>query len=807
MPYEHLCQIRRLLGHWKGLGTEGQRLEPEVLRSLPALDVFLAQNESLPGDSLTAPDWVLESLNSGSAPRFADLNLEQLHELKELIRGLSHAGRLNDQALADKERRRISEMGKACSSSMNKLNERSFISERAGLLQTLDGALRKGLSGITSMRFIARWMDGCKEPGENLKTWFTPLQNARSQYLVLLRQMDERLREPVRALLARGKIGEAFAIEDVALPEDVRRQWNGLWDMEKVYAVALNMGNAGNLKALLHSYGWSMEDLGKITSKLSAEEWQAIQQIWDAIDTLYEPLDKVHRKLRGFPLPKVKAQAFDASCADGTRVRLKGGYYPLIFDRRLSEKAAEQQSVDDLLNGMEAVLRQPSPKSGMTKERKGGTLPPKLSFSVLDRHVQDTALYITHALPLHDAMRLFRDPDFKAARVRAAGEENYNQLLPWLRGIARPNGEQEQGLMKAMDWLAKRGTMFAMGLNMKSALLQLTSIGISWSEVGTANFMRAAATILASPRQTWATIRSKSAFMQNRAQLMDESINRECRKMRANGVAGVRFHNIRFALDSLQKAQFALITAFDSAVAMPTWLAAYDSAIARGVAEADAISEADGAVAAAQGGGGPLDAPAVLRQAGLARILCPFMSFALSDFNRKLETVRGLKNWVGSRGEYGVNPAQAFMDFGFQWVMPVVLSCLIVGLGQDDEWPDAEDYFWEALTFYSMGVPIVRDVTRMAQSQFGEKGYSAGRTPLAYAGVDNLLRGAKHTWKAWDSGDPDAEYRAMKEMINATGFALGLGTPQIWRMLEGSEAYFVDDQGGVLAPLLGKPKK
>ena len=65
------------------------------------------------------------------------------------------------------------------------------------------------------------------------------------------------------------------------------------------------------------------------------------------------------------------------------------------------------------------------------------------------------------------------------------------------------------------------------------------------------------------------------------------------------------------------------------------------------------------------------------------------------------------------------------------------------------------------------------------------------------------MRGLGHAYKAWDEGDPDAEYRAMKETLNAVGFALGLGTPQIWRTLEGSEAYWIDDEGGPLAPLLG----
>ncbi|MBD5557343.1 MAG: hypothetical protein HDQ92_01880, partial [Desulfovibrio sp.] len=403
-------------------------------------------------------------------------------------------------------------------------------------------------------------------------------------------------------------------------------------------------------------------------------------------------------------------------------------------------------------------------------------------------------------------MRLFREPAFMAAFINAAGQENYDQLLPWLRGIARPDGEQMHGIMKAMDWMAKRGTMFAMGLNMKSALLQLTSIGNSWSEVGTGNFLRAAATLLSGPRESWATIRRKSAYMESRAQFMDESLRREYAEMRANGVGGVRFRNARYALGLFQKAQFALISALDTAVAAPTWLAAYDRAIARGVEESAAVAVADAAVVAAQGGGGALDTPAVMRQAGMMRILCPFMSFALSDFNRKLETVRGLREYQKT-GNSAITYGRAFSDFALQWVMPVVLSCLMVGLGRDDEWPDAEDYGWEALTFFTMGIPLARDVARMAQDQFSGSGFKGGRTPLAFSGVDNLLRGAKHAKQAFVDDKADAGYLALKESINAVGFFLGIGTPQIWRTVEGPEAYFVDDEGGVLAPLLGKPGK
>ncbi|MDE7240993.1 MAG: hypothetical protein K2N62_03795, partial [Desulfovibrio sp.] len=743
IPYDYMCQIRRLLGRFDGLGTPGQRLDPETLRGLPTLQEFVAGITGPFGESVTAPEWLL----GDKAGRFSDLSLEEMREVKRLIMEIAHAGRTEGRMLADAEKRAIREVAEGCAEQMGTLSQREFISERAGLLDTVRGALRKGLSSITSMRFLARWMDGFAQGGVNQKSWFMPLQKALSEELTLKREMEQLLRAAVTPLLKVGRLTEAFAIDGVPLQEDVQRLWKGLFDMDKVYSVALNMGNAGNLKALMTGYGWSEADLARITGRLTAEEWQAIQAVWDAINTLYPRLNEVYKAIKGVPLPKVKAQAFTVVTADGQRLRLKGGYYPLIFDQRLSGKAAENQSVDEMLNGTEAVLRTPNPKSGMTNARKGGTLPPKLSMTVIDSHVADTIHYTTHALPLRDTMRLFREPAFKAAFVNAAGQENYDQLLPWLRGIARPDGEQMHGIMKAMDWMAKRGTMFAMGLNMKSALLQLTSIGNSWSEVGTGSFLRAAATLLSGPRESWATIRRKSAYMESRAQFMDESLRREYAEMRANGVGGVRFRNARYALGVMQKAQFALISALDTAVAAPTWLAAYDKAIARGAEESAAVAEADAAVVAAQGGGGALDTPAVMRQAGIMRILCPFMSFALSDFNRKLETVRGLREYQKT-GNSAITYGRAFSDFALQWVMPVVLSCLMVGLGRDDEWPDAEDYGWEALTFFTMGIPLARDVARMAQDQFSGSGFKGGRTPLAFTGVDNLLRGAKHARQA-----------------------------------------------------------
>ncbi|WP_298997034.1 hypothetical protein [uncultured Desulfovibrio sp.] len=793
-------QILRIISSWKGLGTES--MAPRDVQAMPSLSDFMQSNVSLFEEPSTlAPDWLL----SGATGRAGDLSITQLRDLHSLVKELAHMGRIHDRMLASREKSRISVVASNCAQQMGKLSQRRFLSDREGVLGTIQGALRKGLSSLTSVRFLARALDGFTDNGVNHDAWLNPLQQAQTDELKLRRQMGDLLREALSPIVQAGRMTKAFTMDGVALQKDVARLWKGMWDMDKVYSVAMNMGNAGNIKALMRGYGWTEQDLHAITSRMTEAEWRAVEKTWDAIDTLYPRLNEVYQAMKGVPLPKVEAQELTVATADGKTITLKGGYYPLIFDHRLSGKAAELTSADQMLNGMEAVLRSPNPKSGMTKARQGGTLPPRLSLDVIDQHVNDTTHYVTHVLPLRDTMRLFNNADFKEAFAGAAGQENYSQLLPWLRGIARPGGEQATGMLAVMDWLARRGTMYALGANMKSALLQLTSVGNSWGEVGAGNFFKASATILSSPLQSWQTIREKSAYMQQRAMLMDDTLRREYERMRNNGVGGVRFMGAQYALDTVQRAQFALISSLDAAVAYPTWLAAYDKAIASGLEESVAIARADGAVVAAQGGGGALDTPSVMRQAGLMRMLCPFMSFALSDFNRKMEQVRGLTEWART-GNSSMAPAKAFQAFAFQWVMPVALSALLVSLGRDDDLPDEEDYAWEAAGFLSMGIPVVRDITRMAESHFSSDGFKGGRTPLMLAGLDNAIRGAGHAATALEEDDDDATYLALKETTNAVGFLLGLGTPQLWRTIEGSNAYFVDDEGGVLAPLLGKPR-
>ena len=78
---------------------------------------------------------------------------------------------------------------------------------------------------------------------------------------------------------------------------------------------------------------------------------------------------------------------------------------------------------------------------------------------------------------------------------------------------------------------------------------------------------------------------------------------------------------------------------------------------------------------------------------------------------------------------------------------------------------------------------------------------------VGYAGIESAFKAGKQGYKWLSEDDEKAFAHFMRELINTFGFVYGIGTPQLWRTMDGSEAYFVDGEGGVLAPFLGKPQK
>ena len=789
-------QILSLIAHFPGLGTERMAPRPDenrptLLQFQEALGVEYSLDDT--GGASPIASWIFEEAQRQGPRRASDLSLSELRDVYDAIKILARQGRTQDALIGMLHEQELNQAVAEAVAPMASLSETKHITadERNRLPGALRSWFRDSLANMKVMRYLFDAADGYRadHDGPNSRLIVQPLQRAASQEQELFRSFGTSLRTLLEPITSRG-MHKTFSIDGVRMLPDVEREFGGQWTMERVLSVALNMGNDGNLAALQRGYNWNTQDLELITRRITSAEWRFVQSVWDLLDQLYPVINATYEKMYGIPLKRVEAKPFTVVSADGETINMRGGYYPLKFDKRFSETA--QRNADfDVLNSQEAILRTPNPKSGMTQERKGAGIPPLLSLSVLTSHVADSIHYGTHTLPLLDAYRIVKQPEYRRAMQRAFGDEAYAQVVPWLRSIARPDRTKIDGINKMFEFLARRGSLAAMGFSFRTALLQTTSIPQSMAEVGTGAFLRGAYHMLVHPLESWGTIRELSPYMVSRSRNMERDVADRLKPFRE----GTKIFGSKW-----EEAAFAMIQAMDAIVAYPTWMAKYNDAIGKGIDQAKAITLADDAVIRAQGSGLTMDTTALMRKPGAARLFTMFMSFAMNWQNRQRYYLAGFReSWRTGQSEIGT--ARFLSHFALEWLAPPMLTLLLIGMGRDGEFPELEDIGSELLGYWLMGVPIVREIPALFEynKKFGDS--------AAFKGLNAAVTATRGGMKiAAGEASDEQFYRTMKSTLDAIGFVAGVPTAPIWRTVEGTEA-FIEGKAGPLAPILGAPPK
>ena len=566
IPDNFKQQILSLVAHFPGLGAK--RMAPRPDENRPTLLQFqeaLGVEYSLDPTGTVSPiaGWIFEESQRTGLRRASELSLSELRDVYDAIKILAHQGKAQDALIGMLHKQELDQAVAETVAPMASLSETKHITadERNRLPGALRAWFRDSLANMKVMRYLFDAADGYRadHDGPNSRLIVQPLQRAASQEQALFREYGNALRGLLDPIMGRN-MHKTFTIEGVRMLPDVEREFGGQWTKERVLSVALNMGNDGNLSALQRGYNWNMQDLEAITRRMTSAEWRFVQSVWDLIDKLYPVINATYEKMYGIPLKRVEAKPFTVVSADGETITMRGGYYPLMFDKRFSE-AAQRNSDFDALNSQEAILRTPNPKSGMTQERKGAGLPPLLSLSVLTSHVADAIHYGTHTLPLLDAYRIVKQPVYRRAMQRAFGDEAYAQVVPWLRSIARPDRTKIDGINKMFEFLARRGSLAAMGFSFRTALLQITSFPQSMAEVGTGAFIRGAYHMIAHPLESWNTIRELSPYMVSRSRNMERDVADRLKPFRE----GTKIFGSKW-----EEAAFAMIQAMDAIVAYPT---------------------------------------------------------------------------------------------------------------------------------------------------------------------------------------------------------------------------------------------
>jgi hypothetical protein len=711
---------------------------------------------------------------------YRDMTVDDLLGLTDTVRSIEHIGRTHDKLRAQAQKEKFDKVrdeiltGLASSQEVQKgsnLQNPSKGDQVVSLMRGLDAALLK-------MEQIITWMDGGDINGPLRRHIWQPIADAEARENDMREKYTAKIFE-IMSKLDKGRLQERITVDAVATT----------FLRSEIVALALNLGNAGN-KSKLNQSGngrgpWTDGDIASITRHLNAEEWQAVQSIWDAIDELWPEVAAIQKRLSGVAPPKIEATPVETPF--GT---LRGGYYPIVYDPNRAPDVADRAAVaaDKLF---ENTYLKPETAHGFTKERVTNyTRPLLLDLDRAAAHIVAVIHDVTHREAIMDAHKLLTDKAVRADIEARYGRELYQQFVPWLQSIAHDNVKND-GLTyvnRVLRGIRSRATMVGMGFRITTIITQVAGL-LSMAEMVPARWMAAGlGEFVRNPLAANAKVSQLSAEMRHRGKQMDRDIRDELRRL--SGKTG--------PLDAARRFAFHGIAYMDKVVTVPGWLGAYGHHLQAYPGDVKgAVAAADRAVRLTQGSGGAKDLAAITRQNEATKLVTMFYSYFSAYYNRQRAWGRDAKRAIEA-GEFADFPSllarQVFMTIG-----PALVAELIVGQGpgEDEPW---EQWAAKKVALYPfMAMPIVRDAISALGSGFGYTFTPAGRT------IQELLVDPATMIKDAVEGDLDPR-KAVKQAITTVGYALNLPVGQLASTVDNVWKGIEEDDFSVRDLVLNRPK-
>lgn len=692
---------------------------------------------------------------------YSRLSVEKLLGLDDAVGQIIHLGRFKQTLIDGKEQRDFDAVVKEAQDAAGRLPPKppsdlydpSWIDRFKSGVAGADAALLK-------METVFDWLDGGKSDGVFNRIVFRPVAEAQDRENTMLHDYYGRIRE------AMAKVPQktlARWTEKVSVPEMINRETGQpfAFTRQNLIAAALNMGNEGNVQRLVDGYGWNEASVrAALDRELTKEEWQFVQDVWDIFETLWPEIARMERAINGVAPDKVAAVPVDTR--HGT---FRGGYYPAIYDSRRDLSAEANAGKEGDKFG--TLYTRATTRASSTKERAEAVKRPLLlQLGVINRHLGEVIHDITHREAVMQADKFLSSKRVMTAVDQTLGPEIRKQFQPWLKFVANSWAMERagnEGMGKFINKARANATVVGMGWRVSTILTQLAGYSNSFEYVGERWVAEGIARTAANPIGTFNFVMEKSGEIRHRMDTLDRDIRLTINQMAGKhdvpaNVKRFMFHGIGYA---------------DRMVVIPTWIGAYNKALAAGASDADAIYEADKAVRKSQGAGSPKDLAAVQRGTGkwgeLLRIATMFYSYMSAFYQRERTLGRDISAAVRGR-DIAASP-RLIARAWWLIVVPPLLSELLAGRGPDDD-EDWGEWSLQRIIGQVLGpIPFVRDlVNPIWDALSGGKPFDYQLSPLQSAG-QSFVEVATDIGRAAQGKDTT---NATKHALEATGYATGL---------------------------------
>ena len=566
------------------------------------------------------------------------------------------------------------------------------------------------------------------------------------------------------------------------------------------FAAACNLGNESNKERLIagEREQWTDEAIEKLCSSLTAAEWEAVQKVWDLFESFRPMIAEKQKRVYGEEPKWLEPQAFYVTTKDRKSITVRGGYYPVKYDPRASQKQKILDDATAAANELRGAFQSSTTNRSFTKSRvekpeEGRRL--RLDMTALYNGIDD----VIHDLAWHewliDTRRVLVGVNGVGTGLQATIKERYGSHVAdafdkWREDIAQGDRVPEGSLTK----LSGNIGAVAMGWNPMSALVQLTGVGYIVPRCGLKNTLWAIKKFLSSPNESRRNINVASKMMANRALTMNKQVSQIKNRIESGKRNLIKEH------------AYCMIVAMQSVVDSIAWMAAYAKAMNdETVLQSDnpydtAVAIADQTVIDTQSSGNISDMSAIERDPRFD-VLTVFYSWSNAALNNSYSLAKGERN-----------RSKAYRDLMWMGlVMPVLEKLFRESLkAEDDE--EEEDELQAMLKMplqatieYHLGMFVFgREIASgVASSVVGEPVY-AYRGPSGYQVVDITLNALKQTSNALYNQEVGRGF--LNATIDMTSAVLGLPGGQIKKTIKGIQAIESGQAEGIdaiKAPIFG----
>ena len=527
---------------------------------------------------------------------------------------------------------------------------------------------------------------------------------------------------------------------------------------EQLICMALNWGNKEGRKRVLSTINKSAKNEADVIdeytmqsmleSSLTDKDWNFIEAIWTQLDSYWTERNKVQENLYGQGLGKVQALPFNINGR-----QIKGGYYPIVYDPKLSIRASDL-AADDIVKQALSGSSTFGIGMGSTKSRvsevKGQQL--ALRLDVWPQAVTEAIHHIAMREAATDVYKLITHPAVQQAVQQKYGMETYNMIRQWSKDVWKTDVQKADIINRTLEQMRKNSAFAVMAMRTGTALLNVLNVFPMMHQIGRMNTLKAITSFglgFYKGTDTYARNRQfvfdKSPMMRDRMNTIDRDMQQDMKLEVGQDTSLIR-EKATHAKEKFNRFGYWFITETDLMFSMALWKHGYDESMRKQIEagmtdvkqmEQNAISDADTNVRAVFGSGQVKDQVAMQRKNTLVGQLTPFYSYSSTVLNALIKAGYRVKD----HGDY-----MALINATLYWVVLQTLAETIYRSAVAGELDDPDKMLRRlgitTVRNVDQGLPVVRDALEGVMNHF-LLGSDQNNSPLAITAIDELVKAAQ----------------------------------------------------------------